>query len=480
MSAASTLLVCLPTGHNLANVLHSAVLSTLLDQETRYRVVLLSPLAQDTAIKVEVEQTGALLEPLHPYQPGRMERLVDSIASEQFLRATRLTAVRLQRDRARLMRTRRPHPLLLAAKTAVCRLPIHRSTWYALGQRANQTRPYRRLFDRLQPELVATSTGGFVLSEVPLIYEARRRGVPVVAIDLGWDNLSSKYHTIQPVDQLAVWNELMRAEAERYHGYTPEQVHITGTPQFDAYFKRRDLPTRDEFMASIGADPNRRLVTLATTAAGTYGSTHRIVELLANAIAADQLGPAAQLLVRLHPRDRMEHYAPVANRRFVLIERSGEVRRAVDGISELDAVYPSRADRAHLAATLAHSDVVINFASTTTIEACIFDTPVVNIGFDDREGLPLPLSIRRYFAYEHYRPVLETQAARVAASPAELIAGVKSYLEQPTLDRDGRAALVRIMCGFTDGRSAKRVAESMLSLTRKAPALSRAALPHPY
>ena len=36
----------------------------------------------------------------------------------------------------------------------------------------------------------------------------------------------------------------------------------------------------------------------------------------------------------------------------------------------------------HLGDTLYHADVVVNVASTITIEACIFDTPVVNINFD--------------------------------------------------------------------------------------------------
>jgi len=128
------------------------------------------------------------------------------------------------------------------------------------------------------------------------------------------------------------------------------------------------------------------------------------------------------------------------------------------GQPELDAFTPGAGGRGRLAATLAHSDVVVNFASTTTIEAALFDTPVVNIGFDDESGLPLPLSIRRYYEYEHYQPVVDTGAARVVGSEAELIEAVGAYLSDPGRDRAGRRELVRRCCGFPEGGAGHRLA----------------------
>src|SRR5439155_12088299 len=107
-----------------------------------------------------------------------------------------------------------------------------------------------------------------------------------------------------------------------------------------------------------------------------------------------------------------------------------------------DDVAPTSGDRRHLAATLAHSNVIVNVASTTTLEACVFDTPVVNVGFDGEADLPLPLSVRRYYRYEHYQPVLRAGAVRVASDPAELIGAVRDYLACPERDRDARRAAV--------------------------------------
>jgi hypothetical protein len=479
MRGQPALLLSLPTGHNLANVVHSGVLDQLIRAEARPRIVALSPLAGDPEVAGELTSAGVEVEPLLAYQPNLMARTADSIASEQFLRTSRLNAVQLQRDRARLLRHRPPHRVGLLAKTAVCRLPLPRTAWLNVGQYIELRRPYRHLFDRSRPDLVLTSTAGFALSEVPLIYEAWRRGVPVAAIDLGWDNLSSKYHTILPIDRLVVWNQYMRAEAMYHHGFKDGQVTTAGAPQFDAYFNRRDLPARSAFMASIGAPSEKRLVTLATTADGTYPGVQQVVDWLARATQADRYGQPTYLLVRLHPRDRLDSYRHMQGQPNVRIEKPGTARAAVEGVGEFDAVYPSRADRTHLAATLTHSDVVINFASTITLEACIFDTPVINIGFDDQPDLPLPLSIRRYFAYEHYRPVLEAGAVRVANSPDQLVDLVREYLADPSRDREGRRAVVQSLCGSTDGKASRRVADSVIDWLSKPPTANRATMARP-
>jgi len=48
-------------------------------------------------------------------------------------------------------------------------------------------------------------------------------------------------------------------------------------------------------------------------------------------------------------------------------------------------------------------------------------------------------------------------AVRVAEQPAELVEHVGRYLDDPGLDRDGRASVVREQCQFLDGRAAERV-----------------------
>lgn len=456
-----TIFLSVASGHNVADLLRSDVWRTLLAARD-LRIVVLSPFSADPRFVAEFSHPRVAFELLSVHRPGRLERVIESILSERFLLDTGLRAVRLQRDRARLLGPYPGRPLLATAKGVVSRLPVSRRTWFRLAQAATDSRRVETWFEQYRPDLVVTSTAGFFHAEAPVVYAARRRRVPVMAVDLVWDNLSSKYRTIRPVDFLTAWNQDMREEAVRYHGLLPERVPVCGAVQFDWYFANGGLPARPAFLVGIGADPARRLVTLATAPLTVYPSTERIVERLARAVEGAELGAPAQLLVRVHPRDEVARYERWRRPPLVLVEKPVARIAAAAGTPVFDAFAPTEANRRHLAATLAHSDVLVNFASTTTIEACIFDTPVVSVGFDDVPGLPLPLSVRRYYTFEHYRPVVELGAVRIAASLDDLVGEVRRYLADPTRDRAARRALVDRLCAFTDGRSGVRVGEAIL------------------
>jgi hypothetical protein len=459
-------LLVIPTGHDATNVLRGGVLRALIASGTK--VVVASPFARDPSFLAEFNHPSTVHEILEPFVPTLFSYAVDSVLGEQFVRQSGLTAPRLQLERARLLEPwtgRRP---LVAVKRLASLLPVSRRRWFAVERRLTATSACRDLFNRHRPVAVATSTAGFFGAELPVLAEAGRRRLPTLGIDSGWDNLSSKFHTIRPVDYLAVWNEPMRDEAVKYHGLSPWRVEVTGSPQLDVYFSSDPAGPRAPFRARLGVAPETRIVTLATAPASVYDGTPQVVEFLASTIASHALGMPVHLLVRVHPRDTLERYARWARTPGVTVEKPMarvELARTSD---TFDAVAPTADQRRHLAATLAHSDVIVNFASTTALEAFVFDTPVVNIGFDPEPGRPLALSIRRYFSYEHYRPLPASGAVRVAHSPASLLEEVRAYLGDPSRDRDARRDMLERLLPRRDGCSAERVAALVQRAMREA------------
>lgn len=458
------LLLSVPTGHNVANLLRGGVLDELLTQAPGVDVAIVSPFAADAKFRDEFSRPGVSFEGLPSYKPTPAERIVESILCERFLRESRLTAVRLQRDRARLLEGWRGRRTAALAKSALCHLPIPRRVWFRVARSIARPRGHAELFERHRPALLVTSTSGFFETEMPLVWEAARRGVPHAVVDLGWDNLSSKYHTIRPADRVTVWNDQMREEAVRYHGFRRDRVIVTGAVQFDQYADRGRVPSRREFLLRIGAPDSAKVVTLATPGQAVYRYSGFVVEHLARALQAGELGAGVHVLVRVHPRDRVDAYARFQDLPSVTIEKPIARLNASPKVSPFDDVAPTTDDRRHLAATLAHSDVLVNLASTTTLEAFLFDTPVVNVGFDGDDDLPLPLSVRRYYRYEHYQPVLRAGAVTIAGDPAELIHAVRTYLAHPERDRDARRAVVAQLCGAVDGRAAVRVAQTIVEM----------------
>ena len=305
---------------------------------------------------------------------------------------------------------------------------------------------------------MAAASPGLIFSEIPFLRTARRRSIPAIAVDLSWDNLTNKFFPPRQVERLLLWNSSMRDEAGSLHGYDAQRITVTGVPQFDTYF-RGPRSTRSDFCARAGLDPGRRIVTLATIPSSKFPHHGFVIDRVLDAMASGAIREPIDLLVRLHPRDDERHYERYAGTPHVVVEKPFR-RTATRSGDGMDIDFMAENTR-HLADTLHHSDVVLNVASTMAIEASIFDTPVIQIGFDGRPSSNREL-VEWHYGSTHFQKVIRSGAVRVAQSSAELIDLINLYLADPSTDRDGRARIVAEQCEFTDGRSADRVAAAII------------------
>jgi hypothetical protein len=470
--AARTVLLCIPSGTPAANLLRTAVFGLLRDDPSVGRLVIISPYAADQSFREEFDGPKIGFADLAPGVPGWLERRFIRVMQEKFVKTMPTESMRIRVARAELIEREQQRevryldrgqlggqmrgPVRLALK-GLTLLPLSIGQWFALSDRCTLGGQYADLFARERPDLVVTPTTGLYFSEGPLLARADRERVPAVAVDLSWDHFTTKTAPLRRVAALAVWNETMKRQAVQIHGYRPEQVAVAGVPQFDLYRDRARLDSRAAFCRRIGADPARKLISLTTVPPVLYRYHARAIEALAGQLE-DGFGAPAQLLIRVHPRDDLDLYRPFEGRPQIIVEKPFRTGRVAEG----STVDPTHDDRRHLANTLVHSDVVVNVASTIAIEAAICDTPVVNLAFDGEQERPYLDSAARYYDYTHYKPLVKLGAVRVAGSPELMLERVRAYLDDPSLDRAGRARAVETLCFRADGRSAERVAAFVL------------------
>jgi hypothetical protein len=457
--AGHSVFVSVPHGTSAGNMLRAGgLLDRLQEFDPSLRIVLLSPLVHDPAFVREFARQGVTLADLPAHRPSGLEARLLALVQASYLGRGQTESVRIRCAEARASGALRFLGVKRAAGWLLIEPFMRNGSRYALSDRLVEHPAMDRLFDEHDPVLVVAANPGLVFSEVPLLRTARRRGVRTMAIDPSWDNFTNKLIPVRQVDRLVVWNEIMKAQAVALHGYRPDAVRVAGAPQFDPHFRQAARASREAFFLRVGADPARKLVALTTTPRALYPHHAHVLRALAEAIRAGVLGDA-QVLVRLHPRDEVEAYREFEGTPHVIIEKPfRDTVTVADGLA-ID-VMPEH--QRHLGDTLHHADVVVNVASTIAIEACIFDTPVVNLGFDGPEPSPYVRSARRYYAFTHYVNITATGAVRVAWTPDEMVALVRGYLDDPTLDREGRRQVVADQCQFTDGQSAARVAAAVL------------------
>jgi hypothetical protein len=119
-------------------------------------------------------------------------------------------------------------------------------------------------------------------------------------------------------------------------------------------------------------------------------------------------------------------------------------------------VIPSAEDVRFLVNLARHADMNVNLGSTMTLDFGLHDKPVVNVAFDVADpplfGMPV---YDYYYNYEHFRPVVEFGASRIARAADQLPGCVNAYLDDPALDREGRRRLVNLHVDVPPGQSSR-------------------------
>lgn len=452
--------VSVPHGAAAGNMIRTGIVARLLEADEATHVTLVSPMASDPEFAREVTHPRVTIEDLPPHRPTGLEARLLTLMQAGYIDSAITESVRIRRMEAHASGSIRWIRAKRWIAQAIAPSLVRKESRYGLSDRLVSHPRAEALFARERPAMLVTSSPGLILSEVPLLRTAVRRGVWSVALDPSWDNFTNKLLPVRRVDRLIVWNDLMKQQAIEFHGYDPSAIRVVGPPQWDRYFREGVTISREAFCRRIGADPARKLITVTTTPRELYSHHDHILRVLIDAIRGGRLPLPAQILVRLHPRDERTHYEEFETSPEVILEKPfRQTVRAGDGL----AVDVTADSQQHLADTLRHSDVIVNVASTIAVEASVFDTPVVNVGFDGEVDSDFVASARRYYRFTHYTNVTRHGAVRVAWNPDELVAAVGGYLTNPGLDADARRRVTAEQCQFLDGRSAERAADVLIA-----------------
>jgi hypothetical protein len=325
-----------------------------------------------------------------------------------------------------------------------------------------QQRAINSIFDTQSIDLVLLGSPGFELQDAALLHSAVRRRIPVVAAVLSWDNLSSRGIINPQPDKLLVWSDHMKKEAIRLQGIPEYRVVETGAPLYDVFANPQRFGSRTENLTDLGLNPGRRVIFYGTNHAGYFENEVEVVRQVAEWVEGDALDEPCQLWVRLHPQAVSGPYKVAAEPYRRLASDRVKIEFPPVRESKLAWELPDN-DIEHLVRLLRDADVVINTGSTLSIDAAIFDRPVICISYDPGGDLPYGRSVRRYYDSTHMSHVVRAGAVQLARSSEDLRRQTIAYLKRPNVDREGRRRIVAQQFGRIDGRSAERVVDQVVA-----------------
>ncbi|MDQ6675216.1 MAG: hypothetical protein M3069_31520 [Chloroflexota bacterium] len=413
MSAERAIFISVQTGMVARDLLRCGPLERILSHPAA-RVVLLTPGVRDPAFIDEFAQERVRVVPLEPYAPSPL-------------------VWRLMNRRWRHARSAATADLMHSLERRLIPTPA----------------AYTHLFEKYAPRLVV-SGDPLRPGDANLVATARRRGVPSLGSVRSWDNVVKHLRT-RP-DALTVWNALNAREAVEIDRYRPSQVTQVGAPQLDSYFRATGrVMTGEEF----GLDPRKKILVLATSSF-TYDSDQTyLVDMLVEAIRSGEIHHPLQIVLRLHPDDRVGRYLKYRHVPEIVLDVPERFFATLGWTM-------TEADLKRMVALLRHADLLVNFATTVTLEAAIVDTPTLLVAFSPID----PEEMQRYVVglhfRMHYKALVERDLVPVARDRAGLVSWVNRYLDDPGLYRAQRLAIVREWVQFTDGASGQRLGDAIL------------------
>jgi spore coat polysaccharide biosynthesis predicted glycosyltransferase SpsG len=439
------------------NLLRTDVLKTL-KSDKNLRIVILSPGAGEDYIVKEFTDSNVIVEELYRfknkygYEYGPLEMLFRGF------RGTYLMHPEFSKtSNIKFTIFKNKHPFLGALRMVLLKTIFKSMSFRILLEKLEvlifPDKHYKNLFSKYNPILLLVAFP-FYPNIYPVIRRAARNKVKIIAHISSWDNLTSRGELPIKMDRLIVWNDIMKKEAVKYHGYRPEDVWVCGAPQFDICFRGR-LPSKEEFFKKIGADLNKKLILYCMGSPETGKADKEILEILNKSIKEGKIAYPCQLLVRQSPKSLYK--PPRKQKNIIVMDIGRRVSFYPDG--QVDIGLENMID---FACALKYCDVLISTASTTIIDACCFDTPAIGIGFDGYQKKPYLESVIRFYDYTHYSEIVKLGGFRIAKSENELIYLINEYLKNPKLDKEGRKRIVKRECKYTDGRSGRRIAKMIL------------------
>jgi len=210
-----------------------------------------------------------------------------------------------------------------------------------------------------------------------LIRFGRAKDIKTLTLIDNWDNLTSKTVYWDKPDHIAVWGEQAKLQAREIHSFIEKQIHLVGTPRFDAYFANR----KDSETLSPYPFPYILFVGSAMPF-DELGALHSMEKILAdNPEVPDEL----KVVYRPHPWQQKRKVSATFNaadfQRTVLDEQISTAYAS--GIKQESTNRAFQPDLSYYPTLLSHARAVVGPLTTMLFEAALCLRPVLALSYPD-------------------------------------------------------------------------------------------------
>lgn len=334
--------------------------------------------------------------------------------------------------------------------------PIFLSITRWLDMRLVDDKNFVDLFEKYKPDLLL-SAHPFSDVEASLIRQAKKKRILSVGIINSWDKMTSRSILRILPDKLIVHNEIVKKEAVLFTGMNEEDIIVVGVPHYDIFFNGKPRE-RSVFFSRFKIDPKKKILLFCPTGQYYGMNDTEIINTLIRLQTSGLLGNDVQILVRFPPNDNVDTKG-ISDLNKIILYQPGirfSSKRGIDwdmNFEDIQLLYD----------TLYWSALIICPPSSLSIDAAIVDRPIINIKFGDTKIYSTD-NINLYYDSDHYKNILKQEGIKLVLNESDLVLWIRKYLNDQSLNREGRRLIAEEQCYKLDGQSSKRMARSILNI----------------
>ena len=307
--------------------------------------------------------------------------------------------------------------------------------------------------------LYGLSTCCISSTEWPLLRALKNNDIKIIAHILSFDNLTSRgYLPIDYFDQYFVWNKKMKSELINFYGIKKQNIKITGTPQFDFHIGKRFALKKQYVLKKVGIVKPNYILYCANHFALTPNEPI-LFECILKQLEKYDFSYKLDIVLRLHPMDKYERWEKIITRyNNIYINKPWSSFNR----NSFNWGTPSSKDISFYSNLIKHSSIVLNIASTVSIDAAVLDIPTICLGFHPTDKQESKFYYDLHFT-EHYKDITSMKSVDLATSKENFIELFKNNLNDNTLKRSNRKDLVKYYLGdSTIGSSSDIIAKNLI------------------
>lgn len=257
-----------------------------------------------------------------------------------------------------------------------------------LDQKFDYTNIYEKYFHKYKPEWIIITSFGYDLDQY-FVRNSKEFNCKVISIVFSWDNPSTKGYKLSNSDYYLVWNKQMKKDLITFQDIEPDKIFECGAAHWDTYFKDngKKAEIREKFFLKNEIKKDKKIILFLTSGPRDFFNTYKIINQIMQIISKKDF----ILIVRMHPLfkndDACIKYTGNKSSYFEDQLKNSYKEKILFvnpklnqfGINTNEAFYPTE-DIEELKKLYSISDIMLNQYSTSLIEGCIFNLPIINLG----------------------------------------------------------------------------------------------------